>query len=172
MKSLSINIALLLLSPLALTAQNPKTAAQHFNKGLQLIAQGKPAEAEKAFTLAIEADSLLYDAWIKRGFVRGMNSDFEGEMNDYNRVIRYDEKHTQAYISRGAAYNRLKEYNKALNDFNKAIELDAASAESYNNRGFTRKMMGDMDGACKDWNKSKQLGNDEARIILKNNHCK
>jgi hypothetical protein len=32
--------------------------------------------------------------------------------------------------------------------------------------------MGDTEGACEDWNKSKQLGNAEAKIILKNNHCK
>lgn len=34
------------------------------------------------------------------------------------------------------------------------------------------KMLGDVKGACEDWNKSKKLGNEEAKIILKNNYCK
>jgi hypothetical protein len=41
-----------------------------------------------------------------------------------------------------------------------------------NNRGWSKKFKGDKDGACKDWNASKKMGNDEAKIILKNNQCK
>ena len=44
--------------------------------------------------------------------------------------------------------------------------------EIFNNRGFTFKGKGDIEAACRDWNTSRKLGNDEASVILKNNHCK
>ncbi len=163
---------LLLLVSIPGMAQDKKKSAAHFNKGLQYFAQNKIKEAEKAFDLAIQVDSTNYDAWIKRGFMKSMNGDFEGEMQDYNRVIAHDSAHVFAYISRGSAYNRLKEFQKGMDDFNSAIRIDPSNQEAYNNRGFAKKGLGDIEGACADWNRSKQLGNAEARIILKNNYCK
>lgn len=171
MKLRSINLLFLLLFSLCVQGQDRKAANLLHRKGVQWLAQGNSVEAGKAFTAAIAADSSLYDAWIKRGFVAGMNGDFEGEMRDYSHVIAVDDKHLQAYLSRGAAYNRLKEYDKALADFNTAIALNPASAEAFHNRGFTLKLMGDPEAACRDWRKALQLGHAESRIILKNNHC-
>ena len=54
----------------------------------------------------------------------------------------------------------------------KPSKLTQKEPEAYNNRGFTKKLSGDLQGACADWNISKKLGNDEAKVILKNNHCK
>ncbi len=163
---------LMVCLPLLAGAQDRKKSDALFNKGLQYFSQNKIKEAVKAFDLSIEADSANYHAWIKRGFMKGMNGDFEGEMMDYNHVINYDPSHVYAYISRGGALNRLKDYKSAVIDFNKAIELDPSNQEAYNNRGFAFKALGDTDAACRDWNTSKQLGNKEAGIILKNNYCK
>ena len=164
-------ISLLCVS-LTTQAQDRKKSTEAFNKGLQFFVQGKTREAIRYFDNAILNDSLNYDAWIKRGFIKSMTGDFEGEMTDYNYVIEKAPEHVYAYISRGSAYNRLKEYDKGLNDFNTAIRLDPSNQEAYNNRGFARKGLGDTEGACEDWTKSKKLGNREASIILKNNHCK
>ncbi|MFN8152744.1 MAG: tetratricopeptide repeat protein [Bacteroidia bacterium] len=165
-------ISLLALLPVFSSAQDRKKSNDAYNKGLQLFAQGKQKEAIRSFDLAIASDSANFDAWIKRGFLKSMTGDFEGEMNDYNYVILHAPDHVHAYISRGSAYNRLKQYQKGLDDFNTALKLDPQNQEAYNNRGFAKKAMGDMDGACEDWNKSKKLGNAEAAVILKNNYCK
>ena len=162
---------LLLLLPLLGSAQDKKKSIDAYNQGLRFFAQGKPKEALKAFDTSIINDSSNYDAWIKRGFIRSTVGDFQGEMEDYNFVIKHDPMHTFAYISRGSAYNRLKEFEKAIEDFNTAIKLDPSNQEAYNNRGFSRKGLSDKEGACEDWNKSRQLGNAEAKIILKNNNC-
>jgi tetratricopeptide (TPR) repeat protein len=87
-------------------------------------------------------------------------------------VLNYDSTHVQAYLSRGSAYSKLKKYDLAMNDFNKVLKFDASNYEAYNNRGFVKKAQGDFEGACKDWNYSKKMGNQEAIIILKNNHCR
>ena len=68
--------------------------------------------------------------------------------------------------------NKTGEYQLAIDDFNEALKMDPTDQEAYNNRGFSKKLMGNKSGACEDWNTSKKLGNEEARIILKNNNCK
>lgn len=166
-----ISTCFFLVSLLA-DAQDKNTSVQAYNKGLQLVAQGKFRESLKSFDSAIIADSTNYNAWIKRGFVRAMTGDFAGEMSDYTFVINAVPEHAYAYISRGSAFNKLKEYSKAIDDFDTALRIDPSSQEAYNNRGFARKGLGDLEGACADWRQSKKLGNAEASVILQNNHCK
>lgn len=165
-------ISLVLCLPLLAAAQNRSKSVAAYNMGLQFIAQGKHREAIQSFDKAIMDDSVNYDAWIKRGFVKSIVGDFEGELYDYNHVIVALPDHVFAYISRGSAYVRLKQPEKGLQDFNTAIRLDPSNPEAYNNRGFARKALGDEAGACSDWKMSRKLGNEEAAIILKNNYCK
>ena len=61
---------------------------------------------------------------------------------------------------------------KELNITEVKAGLDPNNQEAYNNRGWSKKFLGDTKGACADWKKSKKLGNKEAKIIYKNNHCK
>ena len=68
--------------PFTLVAQDKKKSDAHFNKGIQYFSQNKIKDALKAFELSIQADSTNYDAWIKRGFMKSMLGDFEGEMPD------------------------------------------------------------------------------------------
>jgi tetratricopeptide (TPR) repeat protein len=129
-------------------------------------------EAIENYTKAIELDSAFMSAYIQRAFCKGMIQDFAGEIDDYTMALKIDPKHKFSYISRGSAKNKTKDYQSAIEDFNKALELDPTDQEAYNNRGFSKKGLNDMEGACDDWNKSKKMGNEEAKIILKNNRCK
>lgn len=154
------------------TAQDSKKSAQLFNKGMVFLRQANNKEALKFFDQAFIADSMNFDACIKRGFVKGLNGDYEGEIVDYTHIISISPEHKWAYISRSGAYNRVGKYENAIADANKVIEIDPQNSEAYNNRGFSKKALGDKEGACQDWNKSKKMGNSEANIILKNNLCK
>lgn len=140
-------------------------------KGMSQFRQAKYQAAIKSFEQAILFDSTNYDAWLKRGFIRGILGDFEGEKSDYNFVISHAPDHSHAYVSRGSAFSRLNNIESAMADFNTAIQLDPENQEAYNNRGFAKKALGDKEGACADWEESKRLGNKEAIIILKNNYC-
>jgi tetratricopeptide (TPR) repeat protein len=153
-------------------AQDSKKSAQLFNKGMIFLRQANNKEALKFFNEAFTADSMNFDACIKRGFVKGLNGDFEGEILDYTHIISISPEHKWAYISRSGAFNRVGKYENAIADANKVIEIDPQNSEAYNNRGFSKKGLGDKEGACQDWNKSKKMGNSEANIILKNNLCK
>lgn len=154
------------------SAQDSKKSAQLFNKGMTFLRQANNEEALKFFDEACKADSMNFDARIKRGFIKGLNGDFEGEIIDYTNIIAISPEHKWAYISRSGAYNRVGRYKEAIDDANKVIEIDPQNSEAYNNRGFSKKGLGDKEGACQDWNKSRKMGNSEANIILKNNLCK
>jgi len=100
---------------------------------------------------------------------------YEAAISDYTAVISYKPDMIFAYISRGSAYNKLKKFKEGLSDFNKALSLSpdqVQSQEIYNNRGWSKKGLGDDAGACDDWKQSKRMGNEEAKLILKNSGCK
>lgn len=129
-------------------------------------------EAIENFTKVIELDSTHINAYLQRGFCKNLVEDFAGAISDFTTVISLDPNHRWAYVSRGSAKNKTGDYQSAIDDFNTALEFDATDQEAYNNRGFSKKLLGDKKGACEDWNTSKKLGNEEAKIILKNNYCK
>lgn len=158
-----------LFSILRLPAQEAK---DYFLKGKIDYNNARFEKAIENFSKAIQLDSSDVNFFLQRGFCYGRIQNFNAAIADFTKVIERESSNTQAYISRGAAYNKTNNYDAAMQDFNKAIELNPAESEAYNNRGFTRKAMGDFHGACEDWHKSKQMGNEEAVIILKNNRCK
>jgi tetratricopeptide (TPR) repeat protein len=147
-------------------------AKEFYKEGQKEYKFQRYKEAIEDYTKAIALDSTYMNAYIQRAFCKGMIQDFEGEIDDYTLALKIDPKHKFSYISRGSAKNKTKDYKGAIEDFNKALELDPTDQEAYNNRGFSKKGLNDMEGACEDWNKSKKMGNEEAKIILKNNRCK
>jgi len=153
-------------------AQDKAKSNELYNKAMTQFRLSHPQVAIKLLDESLSFDTLNFNAYIKRGFMKGSVGNYEGELNDYNTVLNFDSTHVQAYLSRGSAYSKLKKYDLAMNDFNKVLMFDAGNYEAYNNRGFVKKAQGDFEGACKDWNYSKKMGNQEAIIILKNNHCK
>lgn len=148
------------------------TAADYFKKGDVHYRNFEHALAIGYFSRAIDLNPSHTNAYLYRGFCRNITKDFPGAIADFTKVIELNPDHKWAYVSRGSACNKTGDYTLAIEDFNRALLLDPTDQEAYNNRGFSKKMMGDKDGACEDWNKSKKLGNEEAKIILKNNYCK
>lgn len=155
----------------SVVAQDPK-ALEHFKAGDVFYRNADHEQAITEYNKAIEIDAGYVNAYLQRGFCRNILKDFTGAIEDFSKVISMEPNHRWAYVSRGSARNKTGEYQAAIDDFNKALELDPTDQEAYNNRGFSKKLMGDKKGACEDWNTSKKLGNEEAKIILKNNNCK
>lgn len=164
-----ILILLIFFSPQAFC----QTEAEHlYKKGLERQQKGEYQQAIDCYNKALETDSSVVDVFLQRGFCKVAIKDYPGSIVDYTLLISHDPNHVWAYISRGSAKNKMNDFTNAMIDFNKALELEPTNQEAFNNRGFSKKGLGDLKGACEDWNKSKRMGNDEAKIILKNNHCK
>lgn len=129
-------------------------------------------KAVEYYTKAIEIDHDYLNAYLRRAFIFGILGKYEQAVADYTKVISLQPDKKWAYISRGSARNKLGQYKMAIKDFNRALKHDPKNQEALNNRGWAKKGQGNMKGACADWKKSKKLGNQEAKIVLKNNHCK
>ena len=149
-----------------------QTAESYFKEAEQKYSSQNYKEAILLYSKAIKLDPEKVNYYLRRGFCHDVLKDYDSAIEDYSQVIRIDPKQKWAYNSRGSAKNKINAFKDALKDFDAAIALDSKDCEAYNNRGFAKKMLGDKDGACADWNKSKKMGNEEAKIILKNNHCK
>jgi tetratricopeptide (TPR) repeat protein len=154
-----------------LSAQD-STASDYFKKGDYYYRNGDHALAITEFNKCLQLDPVNVNALLQRGTCKNITKDFSGAIEDFTKVIEIEPSHRWAYLSRGSARNKTGEYALAIGDFNKVLEFDPDDQEAYNNRGFSKKLSGDKPGACEDWNKSKKLGNEEAKIILKNNNCK
>ncbi len=156
-------------SGLVLNAQDVEAV---FNKAENLFASGEYQAASKLYTEVLASDPENMNGYLRRGFCFSVMEQYHKAIEDFSVVIEKHPKHPFAYLSRGSAYNKLEEFRTALIDFERVLNIDPKDQEAYNNRGWAKNGLGLYDEACKDWKKSRKLGNEEAKIILKNNHCK
>jgi len=157
---------------LCINIANAQNAESHFKDGEAKSKQSNFLGAIDAYSKAIEADPKMWNAYVKRAFCYGLTNQYAKAVEDYTVAIAAEPDKIYAYQSRGSAHSKLGHFTEALADFDKVIELDPKNQEAFNNRGFVKKNLGDKEGACKDWYSSKKMGNDEAKIIIKNNSCK
>lgn len=143
-----------------------------FGKAENLFANGDYQNAAELYSKVLAGDPENMNAYLRRGFCNSVLKKYDAAIADFSQVIEKHSDHPFAYISRGSAYNKTEDFKSALNDFDHALSIDPENQEAYNNRGWAKNGMGLFKEACADWKKSKQLGNEEAKIILKNNHCK
>lgn len=148
-----------------------QTTSELVESGQRDVQKGEFQSAIDQFNKAVEMDPEFLDAYVKRAFAYSMLKEYEKAVTDYTRLIELNPNFAVAYLSRGSAFNKLERFHEALADFDKVIILDPSNSEAYNNRGWSKKGLGDKDGACDDWKTSKKMGNEEAKIILKNNQC-
>lgn len=172
MKHLSILVILLFSQLSILPAQDIEGM---FKQGEQKKAEGDFHIAIGFYTKVLNSQPDHLNALLQRAFCYSIEKNYQGAIDDYTKVIASHPDHIWAYISRGSAYNKLKKFDQAMPDFDKALSLNpdnAEAGEALNNRGWAKEGLNDHDGACKDWNESKKKGNEEAKIILKNTHCR
>ncbi len=86
------------------------------------------------------------------------SKDYQGALDDLNRVIQLDPSHVQAYKNRGGTKVVLKDYKGALADYNRAIQLDSNFVNAYNGRGFLKMIaLNDYSGALSDLNRAVKI---------------
>ena len=167
-------IASLLVALLAIPAlaQHNEEAQAAYKLAEREFNRQKYEEAMVHYDKAIEIDPAWVNAHLRRAFCLSMLKRYEDAIKDYDAVLAKQPELIYALNSRGSALNKLERYDEAMDMCNQVLSLDKKNTEAYNNRGWAKEFTGDHEGACKDWKKSKSLGNEEAKIILKNTHCK
>jgi tetratricopeptide (TPR) repeat protein len=167
-----IRIVFTFILSLGLQFAFAQDAEQYFKTGDQKLRQGDNEAALLWFNKAVEADPSNANYYLQRAFVNNVLEHYEAAIKDYDKVLEMHPNNVFAYVSRGSCKNKLEKFEDAMFDFNKALSLDEDNQEAYNNRGWAKQGLGDKKGACQDWKTSRKKGNEEAKIILKNTHCK
>lgn len=172
MKTLITTILVLMVTVLQAGDHSKASIDSLYKAGERAYNNGNYAMACKYFDEVLKKDENHLNAYLQRGFCFTLRKEYEKAVADFSAVIKRNPEHLWAYTSRGSAYNKLGQYNLAMTDFDKVLSLDPHNSEAYNNRGWSKKFLGDQRAACKDWKSSARSGNSEAKIIMKNNHCR
>jgi tetratricopeptide (TPR) repeat protein len=130
------------------------------------IASGGEAEVQilaqlrsgNTVVMPTEAWDRIAAAYINRGVLHLMRSEFDKAIADSNVALALDNNLPEAAINRGAALLQKHRPADAAVDFTHALELAPAHQERvYFDRAMAREDMGDIKGAYADYRQASQL---------------
>jgi len=106
-------------------------AVVHLRRGWELFDKGDHEGAIAAYTIAIELDADLAEAYRSRAVAYAEFWAEDLEIADYTEVIRLRPNDAEAFLRRGIAHEKKGKYGKAIEEYEKkivqlrkAIELD------------------------------------------------
>jgi len=111
-------------------------AKENYERGCDLLDEGKTEEAIAEFSKAIELDPDYAPAYNNRGDAYSEKGQHDVAIADYDKAIELDPNYAEAYNNRGEAYFWEKQYELAIADCSMAIELDPDYSEAYYYRGL------------------------------------
>ena len=103
--------------------------------GIALYSDGKYAEAEDYYKLAIEIDPKFKAALNNLGNARRKQKNYDGALEAYYKVLEIDPKCKEAYNGIGNALDVQKRFPEAIESYKQAIIIDPQYKGAYNNMG-------------------------------------
>lgn len=83
--------------------------------------------------------------------------DYQGAIQDYNKVIELDPENVDAYHNRGLAKSDLGDLEGAIQDYNKAIKLDPEASLTYYNLAWENYKLKNYEQAIQSFTKVIEL---------------
>lgn len=123
-------------------SQLDDNAVIHTFKGAVYKTRKKNAEAIKAYSKAIEFDSLHWAAYLYRANLYMGLSHFDSAYNDFERVIHLKPKRKEGYKNRGIIHFNNQYFNRAYKDFSIGLGIDPTDNDLYFNRALAAMNMG------------------------------
>ena len=139
----------------------------YLRRGRERHLEGNLGDAIVYYTEVISLDPdrfIAANAYYNRGLAYGRKGELDKAIQDFSKVIDWNDNYAAAYYNRGLAYGRKGELDKAIQDFSKAIDLKPAYAEAYNYRGNAYAQKADSDRAIQDYNKAIELSPEYAAV--------
>ncbi|MFN4853236.1 MAG: tetratricopeptide repeat protein [Bacteroidota bacterium] len=124
--------------------------ALRFNKGVASEMCDDYAAAEVAFAAAIRQDSLMPEAWYKRGCMRMKQHKLKEAIQDFDRASRLDPENAEAWFFAGKLLLNLDMLKSAISHLHHAIELNPSDASAFALRGRSFALLGDTGKAMHD----------------------
>ena len=100
------------------------------SEGLVAMSAGNLDRAENLFTKLIEANPNFTEAWNKRATLRFMLWDFEGSLNDVEKVLILEPRHFGALSGLGMIHLRLGDPKRALKAYEDLVNIFPSNADA------------------------------------------
>lgn len=144
--------------------RDPDKAREHLARGIDLVARSGNLfeDALKQYTLAIQYDPDLAEAYYRRAEVKMGIHNSTGIMEDFDKAIELKPDYVKAYLGRAYLKKQQKDFDGALADYGKCIELDPGFYRAYKLRGLLRFQLKRTDDAVADYTEAIRLKPDVA----------
>lgn len=140
-----------------LIAIRPGWALARADHGYALLRVGRFAEAEDAFTKAIEFDPSDPVCWHNRSVARAGLGDTDGALADSRHALELDPEFHRAWIAMARAKQRSGDLRGALADYDEGIRRDPHNKEAYIDRMMLHHQRGDFEAMAADATRMIQL---------------
>lgn len=137
------------------------SASDYYIHSKTELAEGNIDGAIADLTAAIQADSNMAEAYIRRGDIYMQIGDYNSAMNDFNVALSIDASNPVAYYDRALLNIRLEDFNAAMNDINNALATYNSNPNEvlqlrdlYAKRGQLNLWMKNWEGAIADYTNS------------------
>jgi tetratricopeptide (TPR) repeat protein len=96
-------------------------------------------------------------SFLEQGEAKLKIKDFQGAIEDFNKVLIFDPNNNVAYAYRGDAYLEIKNYQSAIENYDKSLKINPTIDFIYQNRGDAKKSLNDFQGAIDDYTKAIEI---------------
>ena len=141
-----------------------KLGEMDFKQGMKKIDAGDIAGASNDFSGAIEQDPNLTDAYLNRGYILLLASNYDLAFKDYDKAISLDPANAYAYRNLGLAKQGLLKFAEAMTNFSESIKLEPTEADGYAYRANVKTDLRDWEGAIDDFNEALKLNQSDPEI--------
>jgi tetratricopeptide (TPR) repeat protein len=121
--------------------QDASNAWLFFHKGRALSLLDQAAQAEAAFTRAIEIDPYFFQAFFYRGMLYNGLAAYEQAILDFDMSINQNTQFYRAYVQRGIAKRENGRPALAILDFRRALQIKPDDVSALNESGITYQRM-------------------------------
>lgn len=132
-------------------------AAERLERGLAHAQRGQHEAAIGEYSVAIQLDPGLVEAFAARGEMHRLKGNYAQALDDLNTALRLQPSNSQALFARGQVHWLLRRHAAAIHDFTAHLERHPASAVGYYFRGKARTEHGDLEAAVADFNEAARL---------------
>jgi len=128
-------------------------ALDRLEEGIMLLAKGMPRQALESFSLGIQADPKLVQAYKQRGYIHGSLGDCDKALEDFDKAAELAATDTEVYMGRGAAHACLGNFDKAASDYGRAAVLSPRNHEAFYQRAVALTAGGNVTEAIRDYDR-------------------
>jgi tetratricopeptide (TPR) repeat protein len=145
----------------------PKDAAiKQYNRGIELISQGRLQEAIEAYKQAIRISPRFAEAHNNLGNVYGKLGDHRSAVQAYTQAISNDPNFAEAHYYLGIEYGNLDRWPEAVESLKQAVRLKPGLIDARFRLGISHLRVGDKTSAMAEYELLKALDENLGRELF------